>query len=551
MILKALECYLPLRGPVVALLTGVVVLTGAAAAPRQASFDRAVANGDRVNDLLGRARRVLHAWLRHADAETLLLPDYLPSFSAERPLRPLVYTPHNSAADNYPYLITTAWFTDRPIYEGRMRDMLRNEILFTNDANGLPRPLDLTTRRLGESYVFGAAEYAKDGLITVTELLGPRPWFYRMVDMTRTLMNRASVSSRFGALPDTGAEINGDLLQTLVRLATMTGDPAFLTWAERIGDAYVEEVLPGSHGLPAYDWDFERHTGPDRLRLRDHGNEIIVGLVLLHALETSLDRPRAASYRPVLAKMLDRVIASANEDGLFYNEIRCSDLAPRDRGISDNWGYIYGAVYTFYMATGETRYRDAVLRALRTLPKYRAFDWERGRQDGYADTIESALYLINREPVPEAIDWIESEMPRLVAFQKEDDLVEGAYPDGNWLRTVLQYALWKTQGTWVEEWKPGVRIGAERNGAALHVAVDSQERWSGRLHFDYARHRRVVNLARNYVRLNEWPEWFVVDENSLYDVTDAKARTQTFLGSDLKDGIAVTAPARLIVEPRR
>jgi hypothetical protein len=159
--------------------------------------------------------------------------------------------------------------------------------------------------------------------------------------------------------------------------------------------------------------------------------------------------------------------------------------------------------------------------------------------------------LINREPVPEAIDWIESEMPRLVAFQKEDGLVEGAYPDGNWLRTVLQYALWKTQGTWVEEWKPGVRIGAERNGAALHVAVDSQERWSGRLHFDYARHRRVVNLARNYVRLNEWPEWFVVDENSLYDVTDAKARTQTFLGSDLKDGIAVTAPARLIVEPRR
>ena len=63
---------------------------------------------------------------------------------------------------------------------------------------------------------------------------------------------------------------------------------------------------------------------------------------------------------------------------------------------------------------------------LRSLPKYRGFDWERGRQDGYADTIESALYLINREPVHEAIDWIETEMPALLAFQKEDGLVEGA-----------------------------------------------------------------------------------------------------------------------------
>ncbi len=339
-------------GAVLAVMTGVVVLAGAAVPARQPSFDRAIANGSRVEELLGRARRVLHAWLRHADPETLLLPDYLPSFGSGGSARPLVYTPHNSAADNYPYLIATAWFTDRAIYEGRMRDMLRNEIRFTNDANGLPRPLDLSTRKLDESYVFGAAEYAKDGLITVTELLGRTPWFYRMVDMTSTLMKRASVSSRFGALPDRGAEINGDLLQTLVRLAAMTGDPAFLAWAERIGDSYVEEVLPGSHGLPAYDWDFERHTGPDRLRLRDHGNEIIVGLVLLHALETSLDRPRARTYRPVLANMLDRVIASANEDGLFYNEIRCSDLAPRDKGVSDNWCYIYGAFYTFYMATG-------------------------------------------------------------------------------------------------------------------------------------------------------------------------------------------------------
>ena len=488
----------------------------------------------------------MHAWLKHADPKTLLLPDHLPVF---RPGVP-VYTPHNSGADNYPYLIATAWFTDRAVFDGRMRDMLRNEIRLTNDAHGLPRTLDLANGTLGEPYTFGAAEYAKDGLISVTELLGRTPWFYRMVDMTAALMERAAVKTRFGALPDRGAEINGDLLQTLVRLASMTGDRRYLEWAERIGDAYVEEILPASHGLPAYDWDFDKHAGPDRLRLRDHGNEVIIGLVLLHALETSLNRPRAAAYKPVLARMIDRVLASANEDGMFYNEIRCSDLAPLDKGISDNWGYIYGAVYTFHMVTGEGKYRDAVLRVLRALPKYRSFDWERGRQDGYADAIESALYLINREPVPEAIDWIESEMKTLLAFQKPDGLVEGAYPDGNWLRTLLVYALWKTQGTWIEPWRPGVRIDARRDGDALLLAIDAEGTWSGRLRFDRARHRRVMNFDRNYVRLNEWPEWFVVDENTLYEVRDTTNAARLLLGSDLIDGISVVAPTRLRVARR-
>jgi hypothetical protein len=534
---------------IIALTAAVLTQPPVRVTEQEDAFGRARSNAVRVEELLGRSRRVLRGWLRHADPQTLLLPDYLPTFPSPGGPRPLLYTPHNSGADNYPYLIVTAWFTDRALYEGRMRAMLRNEIRYTNDAHGLPRTYDLTTRQLGDSYLFGAAEYAKDGLIAVTELLGRTPWFFRMVDMTAALMERAPVATRFGPLPDKGAEINGDLLQTLVLLAAMTGDRRFLEWAERIGDAYVEEILPASHGLPAYDWDFDRHAGPDRLRLRDHGNEVIIGLVLLHALETSLGRPRRDSYRAVLGTMIDRLLASTNPDGMFFNEIRCSDLTPLDKGISDNWGYIYGAVYTFYMVTGEPRYREAVLRVLRSLPKYRGFDWEHGRQDGYADAIESALYLINREAVPEAIDWIESEMKTLVAFQKDDGLVEGAYPDGNWLRTVLLYTLWKTQGVWVEDWKPGIRLGAERRGNTLYIALESNVRWSGRLRFDHARHRRMLNFPRNYVRLNEWPEWYVVDENTLYEVRDASGRVQTLLGADLEDGLRISAPARLMVRP--
>ena len=117
-----------------------------------------------------------------------------------------------------------------------------------------------------------------------------------MADMTAALMEQAPVPSDFGPLPDAGAELNGDVLQTLVRLAPMTGDRASWTGRERIGDAYVREVLPRNHGLPGYTWDFEKHEGPDRMRLRDHGNEIVVGLhAAARARERALWRTRAAS----------------------------------------------------------------------------------------------------------------------------------------------------------------------------------------------------------------------------------------------------------------
>ena len=510
-------------------------------------FARAKDNGTRVEEVFRRTRRMMRAWLAYADERTLLLPDYLPGYT--RGHRPLdLYTPHNSGADNYPYLVATAFFTDRPVYEGRLREMLRNEIRYTTAPDGIPGELELKTRKLGPPSLFGAAEYAKDGLIAVTELLGRTPWFYRMVDMTAALMERAPVPSAFGPLPDAGAALNGDVLQTLVRLAAMTGDRRFREWAERIGDAYVLEVLPGTHGVPGYTWDFTKHEGPDRMRLRDHGNEMVVGLALLYALETDLGAPRATSYRAALSRMLDRVLASANPDGMLYNEFRPSDLATLDANLSDNWGYVYGAVYTHYMATGEARYRDAVRRVLGHLPRYRGYDWENGSQDGYADAIESALYLYAREPVPEAQDWIESEIETLIAFQRPDGTVERWYGDGNWARTLLLYAMWKTQGCYVDGWRDGVKLGAVRDGARLFVSLEGPPGFRDRLHFDFARHRRVLNFARDYVRLNEWPEWFTVDENTLYRVVDDRGGEVLRTGSELKEGIEVTAPARLTIE---
>ena len=510
-------------------------------------FEAAARNGERVEEVFRRTRDLMRAWLAYADERTLLLPDVLPGFK-RGPQGLNIYRPHNSGADNYPYLVATAHFTDRALFEGRLREMLRNEIRYTDTGGGIPGDLALDTGKLGPPSLFGAAEYAKDGLLAITELLGRTPWFHRMADMTAALMERAPVKSDFGPLPDTGAELNGDVLQSLARLAPMTGDRRFLEWAERMGDAYVREVLPRNHGVPGYTWDFEKHAGPDRMRLRDHGNEIVVGLTLLFAHESDRGGERAQSYRAPLGRMLDRILASANPDGMLYNEFRPSDGARLDERLSDNWGYVYGSVYTYFMVTGETRYRDAVVRVLRNLPKYRGYDWENGSHDGYADAIESALYLVAREPVPEAVDWIESETNRLIAFQQPDGTIERWYGDGNWARTLLLYAMWKTQGCFVRDWRPGVKLGAVRDGERLLVSLEAPREWKGTLAFDSARHRRHLNFAKNYVRLNEWPEWFTVEENALYKVTNTVSGAEIRLGSELIEGFPVAGSARVVVE---
>lgn len=530
-----------------ALFLSVFLVLGAAQDTR---FARARENGRQFEQAVASSQRVLNAWLAHADPKTLLLPD---NPGDER--TKWIYTPHNSGADLYPYLILTAELTDPDLYHGRMLDMLRNEVRYTTAQESIPGNLRLASGELGPPSLFGAGEYAKDGLIAVTEYLGREPWFYRMVDMTADAMKRAPVESRFGKLPAPDAELNGDYLQTLVRLATMTGEPRYLDWARRIGDAYIEEVLPGTNGVPASNWDFQKHSGDGQLRLRDHGNETVVGLVLLYALESHLRSPRAETYRPAIARMLDRIIESANPDGMLYNQLDAATLKPVNKGISDNWGYVYGAVYTFYMCTGETKYRDAVRRVLANLPKYRKWAWEPSKRerikglgsfDGYADSIESAIYLYNREPVPEALDWIDSEMKVMLSMQRPDGHIEDWYGEGNFNRTALLHAYLKSQGVRPEQWLPGMRAGAVRDGERLYLSYEGP---ATTLRFDFARHRRVLNFDRNYVRLNEFPEWFPVDENTLYRVRPANGTGErVLLGSELIAGIRM-APGEWIIEP--
>jgi hypothetical protein len=110
---------------------------------------RARANGQQFERAVQAAHNVLRAWLTHADAQTLLLPDR-PGDDRSRWL----YTPHNSGADLYPYLILTAQLTDPDLYRGRMMEMLRNEVQYTTVQRSIPADLNFATRQVGKASFF-------------------------------------------------------------------------------------------------------------------------------------------------------------------------------------------------------------------------------------------------------------------------------------------------------------------------------------------------------------------------------------------------------------
>ena len=96
-----------------------------AAAPASAeAWKQAAENGVRSEEVFRRTHHMLTAWLAYADERTLLLPDYLPGYTRGQREQG-VYTPHNSGADNYPYLLATAFFTDRALYDDDRRSAQR------------------------------------------------------------------------------------------------------------------------------------------------------------------------------------------------------------------------------------------------------------------------------------------------------------------------------------------------------------------------------------------------------------------------------------------
>jgi hypothetical protein len=426
-------------------------------------------------------------------------------------------------ADCYPFLVWAAWLTDLEALNGPVRGALHAEIkhcekgFFTDPKN-----------------TFGGSEYVKDGLIAIVEATGKDEWFDRMKAIQEEIWAQPTIDTKYGKIPSTNIEINGEQIQALARLFTMTGQRKYLAWAERLADYYL---LQGNF-VPT--------------RLRDHGCEIIGGLGLLLGVESVHQPAKAREYLPHMKKMLDTVLEKGtNEDGIMHDT-----LGPKGR-LSDGWGYNYVAYLCYDMVVGQPVYQAHMEQVLRNLakPAYRNRPWEGNSIDGFADSVEGGLYIMNRLPVPEGLAWADREVAANIVYAGNKDKLWGTMKlQSNGVRTSIIHALMHTRGLIARPWRQDLTLGARETKDGLIVLLKSDSAYQGKLVFDIPRHRIYMGFKHDWPRMNTLPEWFTVDPGQTYRVRNiASELEKTYSGKHLHDGLPIALRAgeeiRLLIKP--
>jgi hypothetical protein len=521
----------------------------------EAIFNKASGNADKAHTGFVRIQNYMNAWLSFADPGSKLVPRTLDRDTD-------IWNANDCAADNFPFLVLTSYFTDQEKFDGIMREMLRNEIRLTSRVKSLPDTYSFSKKGfLYDSVsmpriVFGTTEYIKDGLLPVTEWLGTSPWSERMLTMLGDLNEHVDVAGgfgneTFGNAPDD--EVNGELLQILSRIYWFTGNRKFLDWAIEIGDHFLL-----GDGYPLIHSNY--------LRLRDHGCEVVSGLCELYATLHYANKEKNLAYREPLYKLLDYILDHGrNEHGLFFNAINPETGEVVAPDLADTWGYTLNGYFAVYLVDSVTAYRNAVNKVFENLHRYHNFNWENLGADGYADAIEGGLNLYNRIPDERAARWIDEEIKVMWSMQdsshranaqqwKGTGIIEGWYGDGNFARTTIMHNLWKSKGTFVKPWKSDIRLGGEVKGDSLYIILQSSAPWQGKLYFDRARHSTNLKLPIDWPRINQFPEWFTVSKEKKYQVAELESGTSREIdGDSLLHGLSMELGAneikRLIVIP--
>jgi hypothetical protein len=432
----------------------------------------------------------------------------------------------DTAADCYPFLAWAAYFTDHEVFEKGVREALRAEIALCSHHGAIPVDYDFRAgdKQVNQPYnsvVFGASEYMKDGLVAVVEAAGPGEWLDRMRAIADELWKRASMETPYGKLVSSNLEVNGDHMQVLIRLFGLTGDEKYLEYARRIADYYLND--------PSF---VPRH-------LDDHGCELIGGLGLLQGVLSTVAPEQENRYRPFVKKVLDTILERGlNSDGLMLDTLADTPGPHDDKPLTDNWGYNYVSFYCYYLVTGDAKYRDVIRTPLVNVakPKYHLYPWEGTNIDGYADSIEGALYLLNVVPVEEGVRWADREVAEALIGRP----IGGTSKfECNAIRTVTLYALSKTQGIYVPKWRDDLRLGAARQGDGVILCLSARRPWKGKLIFDMPRHKLWFHFKHDWPRINYLPEYFTVVPEKAYVVKIGRGSPQKRTGAGLRQGAPV------------
>lgn len=454
----------------------------------------------------------------------------------------------DTAADCYPFYVWAAYYTDLDVLNSVMVETLEAEQRLCNHTDRIPVSYDMDKGEKVamdfDGMIFGASEYAKDGLVPIVEITGrDRPWFNRMRDIVDNIFKHAPYETQYGLIPSNNVEVNGDLLQILPRLYAATGEAKYLDWAHRLADHYL---LPGGF-VPQ--------------KLSDHGCEIIGGLGLLFAVDRKANPAKCEAYRPHLEHLFGEVLRrGTNSDGVVVGDLQ-EKPGPHDNVIlRDGWGYDFVGFLDYDLAMGTKNYAVNIQKPLTNIlkPRYVKFNWDHNSRDNVADSVEGGLYLLYRFPTPEAFLWADREIATLLVDHADPDRLWDVHKlEANTVRTVLIHTMLHTRNTVARPWKPGLQLGAAPCGAGICLFLQSEQPYEGKVQFDVPRHRITMGFDQDWPRMNAVPEWFTVepDETHTYDVKDADTGiTQTLSGLALSKGLAVRLesgkPLRLLVSPR-
>jgi len=508
----------------------VVILSGRCSRFDVSDFSEARNNGYLVNEGFNRCISYVNAWIRYADPASGLIPRNIKESRD-------YWNAWDAAADNYPFMVITSSILMPEFFKTTAVRMLEAERTLTSRIGRLPDTYSFSKKGFRDevidtsAIIFGSAEYMKDGLIPLTEWLGKSPWSDRMLEILDDLPGIVRVvkemkGKSFGR--NAVVEVNGDLLQVLSRMFWFTGNRKYLEWAGEIADYYLND-----RNLPT--------IALNHLRIRDHGCEIISGLCEAYLAAYYAWPEKREQWKRYIHMMLDRILeVGRNEDGLFYNEVNPVTGELISEGISDTYGYTLNAYYFVSEIDSVPEYRDAVIKALGSLNgKYRSFNWENGGCDGYADAIEGALNLYNREPVPSVKEWLDSEIKVMWNYQKPDGMIEGWHGDGNFARTTIMYCLWKTQGIVPDSWDEKLMLGAVYESGELKISIRCDNGWKGRIKFGVPLHKNNMHMPRDYARINQFQEWFVAEPEKNYEMIfyPYNGKHKVLTGKELIEGI--------------
>lgn len=201
-----------------------------------------------------------------------------------------------------------------------------------------------------------------------------------------------------------------------------------------------------------------------------------------------------------------------------------------------------------FQASGTDLYRGRVEQVLRNLgkPEYRDYPWEGESIDGFADSVEGAIYLLNRVPSREGLTWVDRETRANIVHNpgrlENGDLWGTMKLQSNGVRTALMHALMHTRGTTAHPWREDLKIGAVQDIDELVLVAFSERPWIGRLVFDIPRHREYLGFTKDWPRMNTLPEWFTVELDRSYSVSIDGHPVGVYKGRQLHNGLALSLP---------